>query len=106
MEQHGKALDATCTGLNEASNWCVICAHDGFNPEGCDCQRRPRLPPTGWKRKEFDEGRVDIIARNGNDGLHYEADPTGRQPHEPGAKLDAGKAPVLRGAIAYFPRAL
>jgi len=35
-----------------------------------------------------------------------EADPTGRRPHEPGAKLDAGKAPVVRGALHYFPRAL
>lgn len=35
-----------------------------------------------------------------------EADPTGRAPHQPGAKLDAGKAPLLRGAIEYFPRAL
>jgi len=35
-----------------------------------------------------------------------ETDPTGRSPNEPGAKLDAGKPPVLRGAIQYFPRAL
>lgn len=35
-----------------------------------------------------------------------EKDPHGRQPHEPGAKLDAGKAPVLRGTIQYFPRAM
>lgn len=35
-----------------------------------------------------------------------EADPTGRSPHTPGAKLDAGKPPVLRGAFQYFPRAL
>jgi hypothetical protein len=35
-----------------------------------------------------------------------ESDPTGRQPNTPGAKLDAGKAPVLRGVIQYFPRAL
>ena len=35
-----------------------------------------------------------------------EADPTGRSPREPGAKLDAGKSPVLRGALGYFPRAL
>ncbi|MDR5772066.1 MULTISPECIES: dATP/dGTP diphosphohydrolase domain-containing protein [unclassified Caballeronia] len=35
-----------------------------------------------------------------------EADPHGRSPHEAGAKLDAGKAPVLRGALGYFPRAL
>lgn len=34
-----------------------------------------------------------------------EADPTGKNPHEPGAKLDAGKAPVFRGLIDYFPRA-
>lgn len=35
-----------------------------------------------------------------------EADPTGRAAGEPGAKLDAGKIPVMRGAISYFPRAL
>lgn len=35
-----------------------------------------------------------------------EADPHGKNPHELGAKLDAGKAPVLRGALGYFPRAL
>jgi hypothetical protein len=35
-----------------------------------------------------------------------ETDPNGVPPHTPGAKLDAGKSPVLRGAIQYFPRAL
>ena len=35
-----------------------------------------------------------------------EADPTGRNPHELGAKLDAGKTCVWRGAIGYFPRAI
>lgn len=35
-----------------------------------------------------------------------EADPNGKNPHEPGAKLDAGKAPLLRGVLGYFPRAL
>ena len=35
-----------------------------------------------------------------------EVDPTGRNPHEEGAKLDAGKAPILSGVIQYFPRAL
>lgn len=35
-----------------------------------------------------------------------EADPNGKLPGEPGAKLDAGKAPIVRGAIGYFPRAL
>lgn len=34
-----------------------------------------------------------------------EKDPNGLSPNTPGAKLDAGKAPVWQGAIAYFPRA-
>lgn len=35
-----------------------------------------------------------------------ESDPTGKRPHEPGAKLDSGKVCVFRGAIDYFPRAI
>lgn len=35
-----------------------------------------------------------------------ESDPTGRAPNTPGAKLDAGKAPLLRGCLGYFPLAL
>jgi len=44
--------------------------------------------------------RIDIIAQNGNDGIHYEklhqnvnqeSDPNGKNPHEGGAKLDSGK---------------
>jgi hypothetical protein len=35
-----------------------------------------------------------------------EADPTGLASTQPGAKLDAGKVDVLRGAIQYFPRSL
>ncbi len=35
-----------------------------------------------------------------------ERDPHGKKQHEPGAKLDAGKPPVLRGALHYFPRSL
>ncbi len=35
-----------------------------------------------------------------------ETDPNGIAPHTPGAKLDAGKSPILRGAMQYFPRAL
>lgn len=38
--------------------------------------------------------------------INTETDPTGRSPKEPGAKLDSGKSPVVRGAIQYFPRAL
>lgn len=35
-----------------------------------------------------------------------EQDPLGRNPHEPGAKLDAGKVCTYRGLIDYFPRAI
>lgn len=34
-----------------------------------------------------------------------EVDPHGRDPKEPGSKLDAGKSPVRRGLLEYFPRA-
>lgn len=39
------------------------------------------------------------------DNMVQEQDPHGRNPHEPGAKLDAGKEPVRRGLLEYFPRA-
>ena len=35
-----------------------------------------------------------------------EKDPNGITAGTPGAKLDAGKAPVVRGALHYFPRAI
>jgi hypothetical protein len=35
-----------------------------------------------------------------------EADPNGKPPHTPGAKMDAGKAPITQGVLQYFPRAL
>lgn len=35
-----------------------------------------------------------------------ESDPHGIAAGTPGSKLDAGKSPVFRGAISYFPRAL
>lgn len=34
-----------------------------------------------------------------------EADPNGTDPKAGGAKLDAGKAPVMRGLLHYFPSA-
>ena len=37
--------------------------------------------------------------------LSTESDPLGRNPKEAGAKLDAGKSPVRRGLLEYFPRA-
>lgn len=39
-------------------------------------------------------------------GTNKEQDPTGKQPNEPGAKLDAGKIAVWRGAFNYFPCAI
>ncbi len=35
-----------------------------------------------------------------------QSDPTGRQPQDPGAKLDAGKIPLHRGVFQQFPQAL
>jgi hypothetical protein len=35
-----------------------------------------------------------------------EADPNGLTSSSPGAKLDAGKVDILRGAFLYFPKAL
>jgi hypothetical protein len=35
-----------------------------------------------------------------------EADPNGFSAHTPGAKMDAGKAPIMQGVLQYFPRAL
>jgi hypothetical protein len=35
-----------------------------------------------------------------------EKDPYGIEPKAPGSKLDAGKVPITRGCIHYFPRAL
>lgn len=35
-----------------------------------------------------------------------ESDPHGKGQHELGAKMDAGKAPVMRGVLQYFPRAI
>jgi Domain of unknown function (DUF5664) len=41
-----------------------------------------------------------------NTSISVEKDPTGLVSTAPGAKLDAGKVDVLRGAIQYFPRSL
>lgn len=35
-----------------------------------------------------------------------ERDPYGKSPNESGAKLDFGKAPIYRGVLDYFPRAI
>jgi hypothetical protein len=48
----------------------------------------------------YDELRAGAVMRR------EETDPTGKNPHELGAKLDAGKVSAFRGAIDYFPRAI
>lgn len=42
----------------------------------------------------------------GHRGLNKEKDPHGTAAKEPGAKLDAGKAPIFQGVLDYFPRAV
>lgn len=38
--------------------------------------------------------------------VRKEQDPHGKAQHEMGAKMDMGKAPINRGVLQYFPRAL
>lgn len=38
--------------------------------------------------------------------MKEEKDPYGKDPSEGGAKLDAGKSPVMQGVLQYFPRAI
>lgn len=54
-------------------------------------------------------GYVSGVAGGGS-GYHHigekvEVDPHGKNPHELGAKLDAGKTSVWQGLFDYFPRA-
>lgn len=57
----------------------------------------------------FFPGQYSILPRPPGPNLFpspKESDPNGKSLKEPGAKGDAGKSPVTRGALAYFPRAL
>lgn len=45
-------------------------------------------------------------ARNSEICGVQEVDPHGKNAHSPGSKLDATKAPINRGVVRYFPRAL
>lgn len=47
---------------------------------------------------------VDVVNGPGSI-ISLERDPTGLSAKTPGAKLDAGKSPVRRGLLEYFPRA-
>lgn len=48
----------------------------------------------------------NVVDLTKNSSLTPESDPNGYTVSTPGAKMDAGKAPVLRGMLHYFPRAL
>lgn len=50
--------------------------------------------------------RYEQLSATAGSIVRVENDPTGRDPHELGAKLDAGKPSLYRGAIDYFPRAI
>lgn len=54
--------------------------------------------------EEFRYGRKPIEFAIGR--ASTEADPNGKEAHEPGSKLDAGKVCSFQGALAYFPRAI
>jgi hypothetical protein len=47
-----------------------------------------------------------IVGRSIGAAKPIEKDPTGLDAKTPGAKLDAGKAPIFQGVLDYFPRAV
>lgn len=44
--------------------------------------------------------------KESNGTFHIEKDPYGKDPHEAGSKLDAGKPQVVKYVLGYFPNAL
>lgn len=54
----------------------------------------PIAVPNGWEELKR------VLDKRG------QIDPTGKDLKEPGAKADAGKSPVMQGALHYFPRAI
>ena len=79
----GKYVEEDLAGLSPSGR------PDGRIGAGCE--------PLRVRREDEGEAATEAAA---------ERDPSGAQPHEPGVKLDAGKPPVLCGALAFFPRAL
>lgn len=55
---------------------------------------------------EWDAARAKLYVGIGDLAAEVELDPNGMSPHAPGAKLDSGKSPVVRGCLQYFPLAL
>jgi len=66
------------------------------------CPQTNIMKLLGRTLKQKNEELNQQVMRN----ITAEADPHGKTAHEPGAKLDAGKICVFRGAIGYFPRAI
>lgn len=61
------------------------------------------LRKTGWK---YPEHTLNAITNPLQEQKRQERDPNGVDPHTPGAKMDAGKTPLRKGALEQFPRAL
>lgn len=49
---------------------------------------------------------IPIKMRCGACEAEMESDPNGISLNSPGAKADAGKPPIMRGVVSYFPNAL
>lgn len=58
-----------------------------------------RCPKCGMRQSSTGNGCAMCFAPK------PESDPNRKTPNSPGAKLDAGKSPVRRGLLEYFPRA-
>lgn len=71
--------------------------HCSARYEESDTPHRPGCTNTGWQLGDV----LKMMEKHKPE----ERDPTGADPKKAGAKLDAGKSPVRRGLLEYFPRA-
>lgn len=70
-----------------------------------DCLSKAITSLDNYSKRQ--SGRISsAVPNSANVPKSKEIDPLGIKPHEPGAKLDAGKAPITQGIFQYFPRAL
>lgn len=84
-----------------------ITGRDGITPiklQGCIFEGLP----CGIHHKKGYSERINMdIDPMWDDAIEkYEKDPLGKDPKSGGSKLDAGKVPLMRGCLHYFPRAL
>jgi hypothetical protein len=74
-----------------------------FTLSSIQSKRRGRGEGLKPETKEMIEGMdLEEIRKH----MKEEKDPDGKRAKEPGAKFDEGKAPITRGCLQYFPRAL